>query len=216
MSSGGINNTTNVVGSPCSGPKATRRRVSELFDADRFSSEYSYYISDEEDNCNGSLAGAHNHSHFHHHHPLIKLRSLRRQIFSWVPETWPLKIEDRIHQWTDTMLQSLRFGRSLTRKIVWAFMLLALVSVVFKVSFLSSYYVEINGKSRENGLVILQTIKEDWASAQHIVAEHNEPSMTMRVLEKISVSLTEIFVFHLLFGCRENGGKTGVFLSFLF
>ncbi|KAJ0028473.1 hypothetical protein Pint_35259 [Pistacia integerrima] len=191
MSSGGINNTTNVVGSPLqpgSGPKATRRRVAELFDADRLSSEYSYYISDEEDNCNGSFAGVHNHSHFHHphhHHPLIKYRSFRRQIFSWVPETWLLKIEDRIHHWTDTMLQSLRFGRSLARKIVWAFMLLALVSVVFKVSFLSSY-VEINGKSGENGHVFLQTIKEDWASAQHIVAERNEPSMPMRVLEKIS------------------------------
>ncbi|XP_044474365.1 O-fucosyltransferase 28-like [Mangifera indica] len=190
MVTAGVNNATNVVGSPGSGP-TTRRRVSEFFDSDRLSrssSEYSYYITDEEedDNCNGSFSGAHNHGHFcHHHHSLIKFRPLRRKIFSWVNETWLFKIEETIHHWTDSMLQSLRFRPSLARKIVWAFMLLALASVVFKVSFLSSY-VEINGKSRENGVVILQTVKEDWASAQHIVAEHNEPSMPIRVLEKIS------------------------------
>lgn len=54
--------------------------------------------------------------------------------------------------------------------------------------------VEMNGKSFksiENGQLILQRFKEDWASAQRVVSEARtgtETSMPKRVLERLTVS----------------------------
>ncbi|KAF2288573.1 hypothetical protein GH714_008694 [Hevea brasiliensis] len=75
--------------------------------------------------------------------------------------------------------QSLRSGKNMGRKIFAALTLMLVVSVFLKVSFLD-HHVESGG---ENGLLIIQTIKEDWAMAQRIVTE-NAASMPKRVLEK--------------------------------
>ena len=52
----------------------------------------------------------------------------------------------------------------------------------------SEAHVEVNGK-RENGLLIIQTFKEDWATAQKVVAEVEASDVVKphRVLEKIPI-----------------------------
>ncbi|XP_022745872.1 uncharacterized protein At1g04910-like isoform X2 [Durio zibethinus] len=81
--------------------------------------------------------------------------------------------------------------RNMGRKILGVLLFVAVVSFFLKVSILSSH-VEVNGKwKRENGLVILQTFKEDWTLAQRVVTETHvesriERSMPKRVLERVS------------------------------
>lgn len=77
------------------------------------------------------------------------------------------------------------------RKILGVLMMLVVVSVFVKVSFWHSHVDEVvnnNGKRIDyNGLLILQSFKEDWILAQHAFTEtkpHN--SMPKRVLEKLS------------------------------
>lgn len=182
MSSGGPTSASSTSVSPSShpGPTTTRRRVDA---ADRLSAFSDYYdvVSDEEDTLNGSSAGPHH--HHHHHHPLIRYLLLRRKLFFFLPEAWLLAFEDGCY-WIATMVQSLRSGKNMGRKIFAALTLMLVISVFLKVSFLD-HHVE---KSRENGLLILQTIKEDWAMAQRVVSE-NSASMPKRVLEKFPVSL---------------------------
>ncbi|KAL5740469.1 hypothetical protein ACOSQ2_029649 [Xanthoceras sorbifolium] len=205
MSSGGLSNPLSV--SPRSGHTTARRRVSDfvLDSSDKLSTtsstEYSYYISDEEDDhdydnisnisnnnspnvnnnssFNGSFIGPHHHHvhvHNYHHHPLIRHRLLRRNIFSsCVPE-----------RWTAVMAQNLRSGKIVGRRILGVLMVLLVISVFVKVSFLPSH-VDVDGKGADNGVLILQTsLNKDESVAQRIVSEEKEPSMPMRVLEKVS------------------------------
>ncbi|XP_022767645.1 uncharacterized protein At1g04910-like [Durio zibethinus] len=200
MSSGGTNNSAN--GSPIQGgPTTTRRRVADLpttaeSDSNNSSSCSDYYplaSNDEEaDNPNGyipssfSSCGSHYLHHHQNHHPVIRYLLLRRKLlFSWVPDTWFLWIDNTCH-WAVNMVQSLGSGRNMGRKILGVLLLMAVVSFFLKVSLLSSH-VELNGKWKtENGLLILQTFKEDWALAQRVVAE-TEHSIPKRVLERVSI-----------------------------
>ena len=69
-----------------------------------------------------------------------------------------------------------------------ALILMLVMSVFLKVSLVGGG-VEMNGKSIENGQLILQRFKEDWASAQKVVTETGtETSMPKRVLERLEVS----------------------------
>lgn len=220
MSSGGANNS--ATGSPVQGGPATttRRRVADLpttaaaeSDSNNSSSCSDYYTlsNDEEaDNPNGyipsissSTCGSHylHHHHHHHqnHHPVIRYLLLRRKLlFSWVPDTWFIWIE-RTRHWGVNMAHGLRSGRNMGRKIIGALLLMAVVSFFLKVSFLTNHVVEVNGKwNRENGFLILQTFKEDWALAQRVVDEihvqhQTKHSMPKRVLERVSVSFSSFF-----------------------
>lgn len=106
-------------------------------------------------------------------------------MFRYVPETWLLRIEDAV-LWTVVMMQSLRSGKNVGRKIFGALLILAVVSVFVKFSFLSSH-VEVNGKRSDNGLLLFKSFKDDWAFAQRAVTESGASGAVMpkRVLEKI-------------------------------
>ncbi|XVE97012.1 hypothetical protein REPUB_Repub02eG0274000 [Reevesia pubescens] len=201
MSSGSTNNPAN--GIPIQGgPTTTRRRVADLpitADSDNNCSDYYTLMAsndEEADNPNGYIpssffSSSSCGSHYLHHHPLVRYLLLRRKLlFSWVPDTWFIWIEDTFN-WTVNMVQSLRSGRNMVRKILGVLLLMAVVSVFIKVSLLSTH-VEVNGNwKKEKGMLILQTFKEDWALAQRVVAEtHVEPqtelSMPKRVLERVS------------------------------
>ncbi|GLT37554.1 hypothetical protein SLA2020_118650 [Shorea laevis] len=185
MSSGGPGNQPS--GSPRKvGPTATARRRVET-DNRPFNSN----SNDEEDNPNGytPTSGSHHHIH-HHHHPVIRYLLIRRK---WVPETWVIWIEDAYLQ-TVAMAQSLRSGRHLGRKIMWVLMFMVVVSLFLKVSFLGSPAEEVKEPGRrENGLLKLQTFKEDGAMAQRAVTEARTEtdtdlhSMPKRVLEKVDI-----------------------------
>lgn len=203
-SAGGATNSAS--GSPIKGGTiTTRRRV-----ADPPTSEFDinnnspFCTSDDEEADNpsdyipstsSSSCGSHNYLH-HHPVPVIGYLLLRKKlIFSWVPDTWFLWIDDTCN-WTVKMVHSLGSGRSMGRKIFGVLLLMAVVSFFIKVSLLSRH-VEVNGNlKKENGLLILQTFKDDWASAQRLVAETHveadnteEYSMPKRVLERLSVSV---------------------------
>ncbi|KAJ8899877.1 hypothetical protein K2173_019580 [Erythroxylum novogranatense] len=173
MSPGGSATTA-----PC--PTTTRRRVDTADKTD---------ATDEESNVNGLTSGAyhhhHHHSHFfhnhcsHHHHPVIRYLLLRRKVFFFLPETWLLGLEDACHGMA-SWGQSLRSGKNMGRKLLGVLMLMVVVSVFVKVSFLS-HHVE---RTRENSLIIIRTFKEEWAMAQRVVAER--AAMPKRRLEKLS------------------------------
>lgn len=86
------------------------------------------------------------------------------------------------------------------RKIFGLLTLMAVISVFVKVSFLNGH-VEVVGKGKDSGFLIIQTFKEDWAMAQRALPEIHT-SMPKRVLEKVSVSKINIqstFSFLFLF-----------------
>ncbi|KAL5550138.1 hypothetical protein UlMin_000314 [Ulmus minor] len=154
-------------------------------------SNFSDVNVDEEDEPNGSNSGPH-HIHFLHHHyfhhshhlPVIKYLLLRRRMFFFVPETWLFAIEEGL-LWTAAMVQSVRSGRNMGRKIFGALLFMAVVSLFVKISFLSNH-VEVEGKVKDNnGVLILQTFKDESAIAQRVVSE-TQTSMPKRVLERFS------------------------------
>ncbi|KAF8042252.1 hypothetical protein BT93_A0774 [Corymbia citriodora subsp. variegata] len=182
------------------GPTAAqRRRVADPFtDAASFS-------SDEEDdgggNLNVSLMGGphilHNgniiyHGH-HHHHPAVRYLLLRRKV---LPDAWALRIEDAA-AWA---AHSVRSRRYVGRKVFAGLILLVVLSVFLKASLFSSYVADGGGggggggggRRGDNGLLRLQTFKDDWSYAQRAVATENGggggdgESMPKRVLEKLS------------------------------
>lgn len=98
---------------------------------------------------------------------------------------------------TAMILQSLGSGRNFGRKIFGILMFLAVVTVFFKFAFLNSH-VEINGKMIDKGQLIIQTFKEDWATAQRAITE-DEAIVPKRLLEKISVSDYPVFFINFFF-----------------
>lgn len=88
--------------------------------------------------------------------------------------------------WTAEMLQALRSGKNLGRKIFAALIVMAVVSLFVKVSFMSGHVDVIEGKGtvekESNGLLILQSFKDESALAQRVVSE-SQNSMPKRVLE---------------------------------
>lgn len=181
----GPSNSGNVSPRHAAGPTKTRRRLPDLImmDAEKPPSSIISNLSVQEDDSelNGSDYGSthiHYHHHHHFHHPVIRYLLLRSRAFFCVPDAWLL--------WAAVMAQPLRSGKNMGRKIFGLLMFMAVVSVFVKVSFLSSH-VERHDKKMDNGLLIVQTFKDDWASAQHAVAE-TQTSMPKRVLERLTVS----------------------------
>lgn len=101
------------------------------------------------------------------------------------------------------MLQSLRSGRNVGRKIFAALLLMAVISVFLKFSFLNSHVDVVDRKRTEGrGLLILNTFKDDWAVAQRAVTE-NQAAMPKRVLERVSFSESSVLpVSHFFFHFR--------------
>jgi hypothetical protein len=186
MSSGvvGTSNSGNVSPRHAAGPTKTRRRVADIImtDAERTPSSVISDLSDQEDDSDleGSNCGSshvHYHHHHHFHHPVIKVLLLRSRAFFCLPDKWLL--------WAAVMAQSFRSGRNMGRKIFGLLILMAVLSFFVKVSFLSSH-VERREKKMDNGLLIVQTVKDDWSMAQRAVAE-THTFIPKRVLERLTV-----------------------------
>ncbi|KAM1038115.1 hypothetical protein ACFX13_033575 [Malus domestica] len=208
MSSGGTNCSSNIsskLPALVALPTTTRRRVADgVMDAGErlptstLSPDSNIVFADDDDVENDSLLDGticgphHNHNHYSHH-PVMKYLVLRRRLFFCVPDKWLLPIEDGF-LWTVAMLQSLRSGRNVVRKIFGALLLMAVISAFVKFSFFSSH-VEVDGEvaqMTEGRLLILNTVKDDWSGAQRAVAENQESnSMPKRVLERERLSETE-------------------------
>lgn len=88
------------------------------------------------------------------------------------------------------MIQSMRSGTGKHKgpKIIGILFLLVVMSVFAKVSLIGDL-MDAHGRSLENGQLILQRFKDDWASAQRVLAEtRTKTSMPKRVLERLPVS----------------------------
>lgn len=176
--------TSSCNGSPrhAVGSTATRRRLVDPADpSDRF--------SDEEDTV---AVHHHNHIHLHHHHyPPVRYSAavLRRKLLG-VPEPVLHRIEDVMH-WSVGAAEGMTSRRNVGRKIL-AFLIVMVVLWLFvRVSFLSTYVDARRGRL-ENGLLRLHTFQDDWAQAQKVVIENDGAYITKRVAEKLPVSLNRI------------------------
>ncbi|WJX43083.1 O-fucosyltransferase 19 [Trifolium repens] len=207
MSSGGPTTaTTSSNTSPrvAAGPTTTRRRVADnTNDTEKQQQQqqqnqnqnqsipqsFSDFSELEQDDTVSSLNTIHHHAHVHHHlHPITRYLLLRARILLYVPESFIIRLE-QLFLWLSGSVQCIRSGKNMGRKIFAVLILMVVMSVFFKVSFMGAG-VEMNGKSIENGQLILQRFKEDWASAQRVVTENNhhqlQTSMPKRVLERLA------------------------------
>jgi len=185
MTSGGPATTSANTSPRVAGPTTTRRRVADnnLNNNDTEKQSFPDFSELEQDNDPVSSLLLNHHAHVHHHlHPITRYFLLRARIFI---EHFLLTLSGSV-QW-------FRSGKNVGRKIFAVLIMLVVMSVFFKVSLFIGGGVEMNGKkSIENGQLILQRFKEDWASAQRVVTEESseihETSMPKRVLERLAVS----------------------------
>ncbi|KAK7287466.1 hypothetical protein RIF29_00746 [Crotalaria pallida] len=195
MSSGGpTTSSSNSSPRVAAGPTTTRRRVADNIDAAEKQPSFSDFSEVEPDNQTNmsALPGGGPHYHHHHHtyhlhlHPITRYILLRTRILLCLPESFFLSVE-HLFLWLAVVFQSLRSRKNVGRKIFTVLIVVAVMSVFLKVSLMGG---EVNGKSSiENGHLILQRFKEDWASAQRVVTEHmaeTETSMPKRVLERVA------------------------------
>lgn len=146
---------------------------------------------------NGSII-YHHHGHHHYHHPAVRYLLLRRKV---LPDAWALRIEDAA-AWA---AHGVRARRHVGRKVFAGLILLVVLSVFLKASLFGGYVADGGGggggargggRRADNGLLRLQTFKDDWSYAQRAVAAENGggvgggggdgESMPKRVLEKLS------------------------------
>lgn len=187
MSSGGPATASTNTSPRVAGPTTTRRRVADNNvnnDTEKQQQQSFPDFSELEHQDNdpvSSLLNLNHHAHVHHHlHPITRYFLLRARIFI---EHFLLTLSGSV-QW-------FRSGKNVGRKIIAVLIMLVVMSVFFKVSLFIGGGVEMNGKkSIENGQLILQRFKEDWASAQRVVTEESsethETSMPKRVLERLA------------------------------
>ncbi|KAL2337869.1 hypothetical protein Fmac_012315 [Flemingia macrophylla] len=185
MSSGGPTaSSSNTSPRVAAGPTTTRRRVADnVADAEKQLQQMSSSFSDLTESEQEEGGSAHVHAQ-HHHRIQVVTRSLMlrgRSVLLCVPETVFVRVE-QLAVWVAGSVQGLRSGKYLGRKIFAALIAMLVMSVFLKVSLLGAG-VEMNGKSIENGHLILQRFKEDWVSAQRVISE-TKTSMPKRVLER--------------------------------
>ncbi|KAA8518985.1 hypothetical protein F0562_016241 [Nyssa sinensis] len=178
--------TSSCNGSPRpGGPTTHRRRVADLMTESEKAPDHIVDGDEDEANCNNGTGCNNVH---HHHTPLIRYLLLRRK-GACLLEPLILRIEDFV------LRLSLKLGRNMGRTIFGALMIMVVMSVFLKFSFMMGSHVEVNGKRRENGLLILQTFKDDWSMAQKVVSDSDVSSgavMPKRLLEKYTT--TEIWM----------------------
>ncbi|KAF8394975.1 hypothetical protein HHK36_018914 [Tetracentron sinense] len=151
----------NSSGSPIISGPTTRRRVGDFMDAER------PYFPEEDDDGSGSNGG--------HYHPAMRLLMLRRSLVC-LPESWLLRIESMVSlSRTGSIVQTWRSGRNVGRWILGILLLLTVISVFVKVSFMTGE------KRRNNELLILTSFKDDSAIAQNVVTEREAAIEKSRV-----------------------------------
>lgn len=184
MTTGGTT-TTSAGGSPIlSAPTTHRRRVADLLsDAEKADP------SPSDHHAAGDVSGP-------GHHSLIRYFLLRKGI----PENWILGIED--------FGNSFKFGKNLGRKVFGLLMVMLVLSVFAKFTLMAGNHMDLmntksSNKRENNGVLILQSFKDDRSKAQRVLSDiegSSSAALPKRLLERVPVSL-KIFSFNVFFFC---------------
>ncbi|CAL0324735.1 unnamed protein product [Lupinus luteus] len=187
MSSGGpTTSSSNSSPRVAAGPTTTRRRVADSIDAAEKQPSFFDFTDDEPDDIASNvsaLPGGPHHHLPHHLYPITRYLLVRTRVFFCLPESFFLRVE-HMFLWLAVVVHSLRSRKNMCRKMFVVLIVMVVMSVFLKVSLMGG---DVNGKSIENGHLILQRFKEDWASAQRVVTE-TETSMPKRFLERLTTS----------------------------
>ncbi|CAK9133925.1 unnamed protein product [Ilex paraguariensis] len=193
MSTVGKTAINSASGSPrLGGPTTHRRRVADLMTetekpADNIPCKLDHADHENHD-THSDNDGGHGgcHCHNHQHHPLRRYMVVRKR----VPEMWVLGAEDFFFR----LCTVWHFSKSRTNvgRIVFGVLMMMLVLSVFvKFSFMGGHLVEVNGKviRRENGLLMLQAFKGDWSYAQRVLSEASSGAVipNLRLMKELTV-----------------------------
>ncbi|OIS97923.1 PREDICTED: uncharacterized protein At1g04910-like [Nicotiana attenuata] len=176
MSTGGTA-TNSASGSPrAGGGTAThhRRRVAETMNdpeklSDHLQIGLDYY---GDNNTNINAGGNFHHHHYHHHHHNLIIRYLLA--CKWMSESMVFRVEECLLS-IGTIMACLGSRKNMVRTIFGLLLFLVVLSVFLKFSIMMNGNVEdVNNGNlmrRENGLFVLQNLKNDWINAQRVVSE---------------------------------------------
>ncbi|CAK9159893.1 unnamed protein product [Ilex paraguariensis] len=193
MSTVGKTAINSASGSPrLGGPTTHRRRVADLMTetekpADNIPCKLDHADHENHD-THSDNDGGHGgcHCHNHQHHPLRRYMVVRKR----VPEMWVLGAEDFFFR----LCTVWHFSKSRTNvgRIVFGVLMMMLVLSVFvKFSFMGGHLVEVNGKviRRENGLLMFQAFKGDWSYAQRVLSEASSGAVipNLRLMKELTV-----------------------------
>ncbi|KAM7463998.1 hypothetical protein LguiA_032119 [Lonicera macranthoides] len=162
--------TTSAGGSPIlSAPTTHRRRVADLMsDAEKADP------STSDRHAAGDVSG---------HHSLIRYFLLRKGI----PDNWILGIEDFGNYF--------KLGKNLGRKVFGLLMLMLVLSVFAKFTLMAGNHVDLmnmksSNKRENNGVLILQSYKDDKSKAQRVLSDiegSSSAALPKRLLERVPV-----------------------------
>ncbi|XP_028770531.1 O-fucosyltransferase 19 [Neltuma alba] len=183
MSSGGPTSSCNT--SPrIAGPTLPRRRVADNIADPEKQSGYSDYSDVGEDDSNESGAGGGSQLHHYHaqRHHVIRYILLRTRMLFCLPVRL-LHCIEQFYIWASMVVASMRSGKNISRRVLWMLTLMLVMTAFLKAAFLG-VASEVNRRSLENGQLMLQRFKQDWASAQRAVTER-ETSLPKHVPERL-------------------------------
>ncbi|XP_060176781.1 O-fucosyltransferase 19-like [Lycium barbarum] len=176
MSTGGTA-TNSANGSPRVGPTIHhRRQVADAINndqeklSDHLQIGFDYY-------------GDHNNTNiinYHRHHNTI-IRYLLAS--KWVPESMVFRVEEWLLSFC-TIMACLGSRKNIGRTIFGLLLVLVVISVFLKFSIMmnNGNVDDVNGK--ENGLFVLQNLKNDWINAQKVVSETETSVSSSGVVQK--------------------------------
>ncbi|XP_009629037.1 O-fucosyltransferase 19 isoform X1 [Nicotiana tomentosiformis] len=176
MSTGGTA-TNSASGSPRVGGGPTthhRRRVADTMnDPEKLSDHLQIgldYYGDNNTNINAGGNVHHHHYHHHHHNSIIRYLLACK----WVPENIVFRVEECLLS-IGTIMAYLGSRKNMVRTIFGLLLVLVVLSVFLKFSIMMNGNVEdVNNGNlmrRDNGLFVLQNLKNDWINAQRVVSE---------------------------------------------
>ncbi|XP_049408015.1 O-fucosyltransferase 19 [Solanum stenotomum] len=181
MSTGGTTaaaNSDSVI--PITTTTHHRRRVADsaimtTTDSEKLSNSDYNFSSDEDNSNNPEISNCDLHHYHHHHHPLIKYLLVRKR----VPESIVFRAEEWVLS-VSTIIHFLRLKKNMGRTVFGFLMILLMVSVFLKFSFMmmNNNVEDLNGNflKRENGIFVLRNFKYDSGDAQRIISETESSS----------------------------------------
>ncbi|KAF6135282.1 hypothetical protein GIB67_021644 [Kingdonia uniflora] len=163
MATGGGGGASSCNVSPRITGPMTRRRVADINDPEK-SNYVELYEEGDEDGASTDD------SHSSNHHGITRHLIMPRRKVIWLMESWLHWAENCIF-WMYGLLHTIKSGKNVGYRRVLGILIFL---VVFSVFLLSSHVVEVNRGVRENGVLILHSLKDDSTIAHSVVKETSQ------------------------------------------